>query len=138
MGKRRQARELALQALYRLDLNPGPPETALAEAEGYSAVPEEARQFARHIVIGVRERLGEIDPLLEKASLRWGLARMAVVDRNVMRMAAYELLADPATPVRVVLNEAIDLAKAFGGDESGTFVNGILDRVRIDLGREAG
>jgi transcription antitermination protein NusB len=136
MGKRRHAREIALQALYRLDLNPGPAEMALADSDGFREAPENLRGFARALVEGVLEKKGAIDAVIEGASLHWPLARMAVVDRNVLRLAALEMMLFPETPARVVLNEAIELAKTFGGEESGTFVNGLLDRIRVDLKRE--
>jgi N utilization substance protein B len=136
MGKRRHAREIALQALYRLDLNPGPAEMALADSDGFREAPENLRGFARALVEGVLEKKGAIDAVIEGASLHWPLARMAVVDRNVLRLAALEMMLFPETPARVVLNEAIELAKTFGGEESGTFVNGLLDRIRVDMKRE--
>jgi N utilization substance protein B len=136
MGKRRHAREIALQALYRLDLNPGSAEMALADSDGFREAPENLRGFARALVEGVLEKREAIDAVIGQASLHWPLGRMAVVDRNVLRLAALEMMDFPETPARVVLNEAIELAKTFGGEESGTFVNGLLDRMRLDLGRE--
>ncbi len=138
MGRRRRAREIALQALYRHELNPGSAAAALEDAEGYSAAAGEIRAFACELVEGVLARREEIDAVLAGASLHWSLPRMATVDRNVLRLAVYELLACRQTPAKVVLNEAIDLAKTFGGEESGTFVNGILDRISADLSRGAG
>jgi len=136
MGERRLAREIALQALYRCDLNPGSVDSALAEADGYKEARHRVREFARQLVEGTLARRAEVDALIEGASVKWPLPRMAVVDRNVLRLAAFEMMALPGTPARVVLNEAIELAKTFGGEESGTFVNGLLDRIRLDLGRE--
>lgn len=135
MGSRRQAREIALQALYRYDLNPGPAASALADAEGFGKADEPVREFARALVEGVLERRARIDELIEAVSIKWQIPRMAVVDRNVLRLAAWELMDRPETPAKVVLNEAIELAKTFGGEESGTFVNGILDRIRAEVGR---
>ena len=135
MGSRRKARELALQALYRMDVNPCEPDTALRELD--SRAGPETEEFALDLVKGTWKRLDEIDRLIRSASIKWDIARMAVVDRNVLRMATFELLDSEEIPARVVLNEAIEMAKSFGGEESGTFVNGVLDRIRYDLGREA-
>ena len=100
-------------------------------------VPENTRNFTMALVEETLQRLEEIDGHIKEASLKWDLNRMAAVDRNILRLAVSELTSSDPKPVRVVLNEAIELAKKFGGEESGTFVNGILDRVRIDLGMEA-
>jgi N utilization substance protein B len=135
MGRRRQAREIALQALYRCDLNPGPAAAALTDAEGFASADGETRAFARELVEGVMARREEIDAALSRVALHWTLPRMAAVDRNVLRLAVYEMLACGGTPSRVVLDEAIELAKAFGGEDSGNFVNGILDRICAEMGR---
>lgn len=135
MGGRRKARERALQALYSIDLNPqGRAESA---KDGYGSIPGQGEEdpFARDLVDGTLARLDEIDVLISRASLKWDVERMAIVDRNILRLATYELLSSCDTPPRVILNEAIELAKFFGGDESGTFVNGVLDRIREDVGR---
>ena len=128
---------MALQILYRMDLNPCDPEEALKELTRQGKSDPSAEKFAGELVLGAVSNREEIDGLITRASLKWGLGRMAVVDRNVLRLATYELLASPDTPARVVLNEAIELSKSFGGEESSTFVNGVLDRIRADLGREA-
>jgi len=136
-GGRRRARECALQILYQLDLS-GPSldvEDALAvyfaselDAEE-ERLSEEAAQFARALVRGVVERLPELDASLQKAAQHWRVERMTRVDRNILRLGAWELRHAPDTPARVVLNEAIELAKRFGTEESGAFVNGLLDRL---------
>ena len=137
MGVRRKGREAALKILYSMDLNPVPGKNACAQILDYGEVPENAREFTRELVEETLGRLEEIDSHIQNASLKWEISRMAAVDRNVLRLAVSELTGDPPKPVRVVLNEAIELAKKFGGEESGTFVNGVLDRVRIDLGMES-
>lgn len=137
MGVRRKGREAALKILYSMDLNPVPGKNACTQILDYGEVPENTRAFTRELVEETLGRLEEIDSHIQKASLKWEISRMAAVDRNVLRLAVSELTGDPPKPVRVVLNEAIELAKKFGGEESGTFVNGVLDRVRIDLGMES-
>lgn len=137
MGVRRKGREAALKILYSMDLNPVPGKNACAQILDYGEVPENTREFTRELVEETLGRLEEIDSHIQKASLKWEISRMAAVDRNVLRLAVSELTGVSPKPVRVVLNEAIELAKKFGGEESGTFVNGVLDRVRIDLGMES-
>jgi N utilization substance protein B len=137
MGIRRKGREAALKILYSIDLNPVSRSDACEQVLDYGEVPEKTREFTRELVEDTLERLEIIDGHIQNASLKWEISRMAAVDRNVLRLAVSELTGAVPKPVRVVLNEAIELAKKFGGDESGTFVNGILDRVRIDLGMDS-
>lgn len=136
MGVRRKGREAALKILYSLDLNPISREEACKHILETGEIPEDTRKFTRELVEKTVQRLEEIDDHIRKASLKWDINRMAAVDRNVLRLAVSEMTSDTPEPVRVILNEAIELAKKYGGEESGTFVNGILDRVRIDLGME--
>ncbi len=138
MGARRRAREVALQALYRLDINPCEPENALEDLKGYVKGDTSLAAFARDLVLGTIARKDEIDGCIREASLKWDIGRMAVVDRNVLRLATYELLAHRETPAKVIINEAIEMAKGFGGEESGTFVNGVLDRIKYNLERKHG
>ena len=143
MGRRR-AREFALQALYQADLSETSASDALAGLwstlledtglEGQSADSEEV-EFTRSLVAGVEERSQEVDTLIEAASLNWRLSRMPTVDRNILRLATYELLASADVPASVSINEAVELAKRFGEKESGSFVNGILDRIAQETGR---
>lgn len=137
MGVRRRGREAALKILYSIDLNPVSRNEGCTQILDYGEVPEDTREFARELVEETLERMEEIDGHIQNASLKWEINRMAAVDRNVLRLAVSELTGKTPKPVRVVLNEAIELAKKFGGEESGTFVNGVLDRVRIDLGLES-
>jgi N utilization substance protein B len=102
--------------------------------EGPAADSEEV-EFTRSLVAGVEERVEEVDKLIEAASLNWRLSRMPTVDRNILRLAAYELLACEDVPASVSINEAVELAKRFGEKESGSFVNGILDRIAQETGR---
>ena len=139
MGLRRQGREGALKALFFLDLNPDlTVEEALrrffvlevaAPDEAGAPLEPEARDFCEQLVRGTWSHRDEIDEILRRLSQSWRLERMATVDRNVLRLATYELRYGGEVPAAVVLDEAIELAKRYGSDTSGAFVNGILDRV---------
>jgi N utilization substance protein B len=136
-GARRRARGHALQRLYAADLNPAG-DAAEAAAFGVEYEPElddEAIGFADGLVDAARARGAEIDELIQGVSKNWRIDRMARVDRNVLRLAVAELLVGDA-PTRVVLNEAIELAKRFGTAESAAFVNGVVDRIAQKLGRQ--
>jgi N utilization substance protein B len=140
MGARRIARERALQALYQLDVAQGSATEALASAWA-SAADEgppnpEAEQFALVLVNGVVEHLAEIDALIAEHSHNWRLDRMARVDRNVLRLATYELKYCGEIPRNVTLNEAIELGKLFGTEESSGFINGLLDRLAVALDKQ--
>jgi len=128
MNVRRKARETALQALYRIDMSGGAGDGALELEE--LAPGTEARRYCEVLVNGVTGRVGELDAEIEKHSENWTVARMSVVDRNILRIAAYELLYSSDVPYKVVIDEAVELAKTFGTDESGPFINGIVDRLR--------
>jgi N utilization substance protein B len=133
MGTRRRSRETALKILYSVDINPGNMDDACERILEWGRLPVDSRSFVMELVEGTLERLDMIDELIKGASLKWELGRMAAVDRNILRLAVSELTGGTGIPVRVILDEAIELAKKYGGDESGIFVNGILDRVRLDL-----
>ncbi len=133
MGARRRGREAALKILYSMDLNPGSAKEVCERAQEWGQIPADSKRFVLELVEGTLDRLDAIDGLIRDASLKWEISRMAAVDRNVLRLAVSELTGGGGIPVRVILDEAIELAKKYGGDESGTFVNGILDRVRLDL-----
>ncbi len=133
MGERRQGREFALQMLYQIDMGGGKEkETFSTFWEGKKAGPE-ARAFAQELVSGTLDHLESIDSVLRQGLEHWRLPRIAAVDRSVLRLAVYEFLNHPQTPPVVVIDEAIELAKRFGGDESGLFVNGVLDGIRKHL-----
>ncbi len=131
MGLRREARELALQMLYALDVNPsvGVTDTLQTFREEHADVTGRVRQFAEDLVRGVLQRRELIDSAIEARSKNWSLTRMPRVDLNVMRMAAYELMFRPDIPKKVSINEAIEIARRFGDKESPSFVNGILDEI---------
>ncbi|WP_428266389.1 transcription antitermination factor NusB [Haliangium sp.] len=136
MGSRRRARGYALQVLYALDLNPGvEPAMAVVDcAERFGIRLESgAAGFASELVERVAGHLDEIDHRIQEVSRNWRLDRMSRVDRNVLRLATGELMYAPAIPVKVVINEAVELAKRFGASESAAFVNGILDRIAQGL-----
>ena len=135
MGSRTRARECALQALYQLDTSGGDPREALRGILAhFEEADQDTAQFAEQLVRGVQSERGEIDGIIQKSSTHWKLDRMARVDRNVLRLAVYELLRRPDVPVRVTLNEAVELGKKFGSEESSAFVNGVLDKIaHLDL-----
>jgi N utilization substance protein B len=137
---RHQAREAALQMLYQWEVGRVTPEEAVStywpSQDREEAIGEDAREFADALVLGTVGRVGEADGLIATHARNWRVERMAVIDRLVLRMAIYELLAEPSTPAKVVINEAIELARTFSGEEAVPFVNGILDAVRKTLGRE--
>lgn len=129
MGARRQGRELALQAMYLADTCSAPLlqsfETVTKEAQ-----PAHVFEFAQHLIKGINEKKDEIDHLLTRYAENWELKRMATVDRNVLRLAAFEILTDLETPVSVIIDEAIEIAKTYSTMDSGKFVNGILDKLK--------
>jgi len=162
MGKRREARERAVQFLFQYDLNP--PEdleaalnhfwesqraAAIAEEKGMATwgqpielpppTTEEAatRLFAEPLIRGALEHREEADSLIRKHAQNWDLHRMAAVDRNILRLAIYEMLHRDDIPPVVSINEAVDIAKKFSTQDSGKFVNGILDKIKGELMRPA-
>jgi N utilization substance protein B len=128
--------------LFELDLNPMSTNEALQHAfgafEGDLPMPEGAEDFAQTLVHGVVERREELDETIRSCSHNWRLERMAKVDLAVLRLAAYELRHCPEVPHRVVLNEAIELAKTFGSEDSGAFVNGLLDEIARQTQKDDG
>ncbi len=136
IGARRHARECALQALYNADVSNVSTLDALTAVETYFAggeLEEATRTFARQLVEGVSANMADLDKAIEQHSDHWRVERMARVDRNVLRLAVFELhhLAD--VPKKVTLNEAVELGKKFGSEESSAFVNGVLDRIARDV-----
>lgn len=130
MGRRRKAREVALQFLYQLDQH-GAEDPAPHGAEFWARHPvdPDTQAFADELVRGSKHEQVKIDRLLTQYAEHWDLERMAVVDRNILRMAVYELLWQPDVPPKAVINEAIEMAKKFGTTESSRFINGVLDRI---------
>jgi transcription antitermination protein NusB len=132
-GSRRKAREAALQVLYQIDLSGEDAERAIALFAEYLAQAEELEPFATELVRGCAAQREAIDAKIREVSRHWRLERMARVDRNVLRLATFELLFMADVPKRVTLNEAVELAKRFGDEDSSSFVNGVLDRIASEL-----
>ena len=126
MGDRREGRKYALQCLYRRLVAP-----PAVDGEDCK-VSNDAKKFADTIIQGVNEHLKEIDELLSKASSNWRIDRMAAVDRSILRLATYELIYESDIPMRVTINEAVELAKIYGTGESKGFINGVLDKIAND------
>ncbi|APC08731.1 transcription antitermination factor NusB [Neomoorella thermoacetica] len=131
---RRAARAKALQALFAIDVGGTSPDMALEQVLEEGELPPRAMTFTRELVEGTMAKRDEIDAIIRKYAVGWRLERLAAVDRNILRMALYEMQYHRETPVRVVINEAIELAKNFNNEEAGRFVNGLLDNARKDLG----
>lgn len=136
MGARTTAREAALQMLFAIEASDADPDRAIDDFWRELPGDAEGRAYADEVVRGVRATLAELDAQLSRASKNWRLERMTRVDRNVLRLGAWELAHRPDVPRAVVLDEAVELAKRFGSEESGPFVNGVLDRVADELGRK--
>jgi len=136
MGTRRTARERALQALYQLEMTGAKPSEALASAwaaAGTERPDPEAEQFARNLVEGVWSHLDEIDAVIQTHSHHWRVERMTRIDRNVLRLGIFELKYLLEIPGKVSINEAVELGKRFGTEESSAFINGLLDRIASSL-----
>ncbi|MBI2358195.1 MAG: transcription antitermination factor NusB [Deltaproteobacteria bacterium] len=134
MGIRRKGRELALQALYQMDVTGDTSPRALELFLGHFEGSAKARDFARRLVSGVITHREEIDRLVEQCTDNWKLSRMAKVDLTILRIATYELLFCPDIPVSVSMDEAIEIGKRFGSDDSATFINGVLDQIAAASG----
>jgi N utilization substance protein B len=134
--KRRKAREHALQILFQLDIKKEKLSAAVLRSFWVEYQPDdEVRVFAEEILKGTTKHLAEINKLIHECAKNWSVDRMAAVDRNVLRMAVYEILYRKDIPSSVTINEAIEIAKKYGTDESGSFVNGILDNVARKTGK---
>ena len=136
MGTRRRARELAMQALFYMDANQNVSAAMLERFCKNFTPPQKARPFFIKLVTGVLEAKPQIDTLIERFSKNWRINRMSCVDRNVMRVAIFEMLFCHDIPPKVSINEAIDVGKKFGTEESGAFINGIMDSIREALVKE--
>jgi N utilization substance protein B len=138
MGKRREGREAAVQFLFQDDLNktdPGALPEALEEFWKLRESTGNTRQFAGELIRGVMENHAAIDERIKKVTANYELHRLAAVDRNILRVAIYEMLYTSEVPPVVCINEAIEIAKRFGSEDSGGFVNGILDRLKEEVAR---
>lgn len=138
MRKRTKAREAALKILYAVDiLKEGPEKCIDMFWENYEDTGPDVRDFANALVLGVSRNRAAIDEIVSKYATNWQLDRMAVIDRNILRFASYELLFMKDIPPKVTINEAIDIAKKYGDKDSGKFVNGILDKINKTEERRA-
>jgi transcription antitermination factor NusB len=133
MGKRRRSRELVIQVLFHLGFSEDDPAIAFDLVCNDFGAPKDVKPFSKELVLGVCVHLKELDSLIGKASKNWRLERIARVDRSILRLAVYELLYRDDIPPRVSINEAVDLGKKFGTEESGAFINGILDKIYTTL-----
>lgn len=131
MGKRHKARVLALQALFELDTVGHPPEETLARSAAGKDASQETREFARELVDGVLAEREKIDQTIRQTAPAWPLHQVAAVDRNILRLAIYEILIDNRVPMRAAINEAVELAKEYGGETSPKFINGVLGSVSL-------
>jgi N utilization substance protein B len=135
MGARSTAREAALQMLFALDIASSDVEKVIADFWRETPGEPEGRAYADGLVRGIARDLEATDTLIRGASKNWRLERMTRVDRNVLRLGAWELAHQRDVPRAVILDEAVEIAKLFGNEESGAFLNGVLDRIADDCGR---
>ena len=129
MGSRRRARELALQMLFENDLSGTAPEEMFLQFQEWNQAAESTRDYAKKLVVGTLSHRTEIDALITRQADHWRLERMPAVDRNILRLALYEIRHEPETPAPVVIDEALEIAKRFSTPRSSQFINGILDGV---------
>jgi len=137
MGKRREGREAAVQYLFQRDLHGSGPATEIDDFWKLREGSARTRQFGDELITGILGHQAAIDEQIKRFTANYELHRIAAVDRNVLRVAIYEMLFCPDVPPVVSINEAIEIAKAYGAEESGKFVNGVLDRIRHELKRPA-
>jgi transcription antitermination protein NusB len=133
MGSRRKSRELAMQFLYNLELNHQEVDEALKGFWEMNPADDSCKEFAEILIKGTNEHQTEIDAIIDRFTINWDIERIAIVDRNVLRIGIYEMLFRDDIPPVVSINEAVDIAKKFSTAESGKFVNGILDKVKIEV-----
>ena len=132
MGRRRQAREFALQSLYLTDISKMSGAEAMLTVGAGSKLDDGTRDFARALVEGTEKHGASLDGHIRNVAQNWELGRMASVDRSLLRLASYELLHCPETPVSVVIDEALEIAKVFSSSDSSKFINGILDKIKLE------
>jgi N utilization substance protein B len=136
LGRRRKSREFALQVLYQLNISKQDVVTALHQFQEHFLSNDEEDGFQKRLVLGVLEHCIELDRLIEKYSENWHLDRINIIERNILRMALFELLYCEEIPPKVTINEAIDLGKRYGSQDSKSFINGILDRIQSEVVRK--
>lgn len=138
MGLRRKARETALQMLFQWDITKDSPDRIVETFWELHEVQDDMREFAQQLFVGTVDRVEDIDRLIRKHAEHWRLDRMATVDRNLLRLAVFEFLAEVDTPKTIVIDEAIEISRRFSSQESPQFINGILDGIKRELeGRES-
>lgn len=133
MGSRTKSRELALQMLFQWEVGKHPPAYVLQTFLGGRRLAPDVEAFARTLFEGAVEEVSALDRLIAEHAEHWRVERMAAIDRNILRMALYEILHCPETPAAVAINEALEIARRFSGEESVEFVNGVLDAIRKSL-----
>lgn len=136
MGLRRKGREVALQTLYLCDLGLSDPTAMAAKFAEENGLDGKTKQFSLDLVRGTLDHKDKLDRLIMDTSRNWELKRMATIDRNLLRLSAFELLYKLDTPVSVIIDEAVEIAKTFSTPDSGKFVNGILDKIKIQRKNE--
>ena len=135
-GLRRKARIVALQTLYEIDCSAHKPKKVVARLLQEKALPDEAADFSQRLVTGVLQNKRDIDDMIRKFAPAFPVEQIAPIDRNVLRLAIFEVLFDNKVPVRAAINEAVELAKSFGGDASPKFINGVLGSVVAAYGQQ--
>ena len=133
-GTRRKARIIALQTLYELDCTKHKAEEALAHLRAGETLPQEALSFSEELVKGVLQNKSELDALIKKFAPAFPPEQMSIIDRNILRLAIFEILFNDKTPFKVAINEAVELAKEFGGDSSPRLINGVLGSITTERG----
>jgi N utilization substance protein B len=129
MGIRRKARELALQCLYQIE-QCGNQDVDIQQMREHFEVSKKAVDYGQELISGIKANLSEIDGLISQHAVNWRLDRMSVIDRNLLRIAVFELVFSDDVPASVAINEAIEIAKRFSTPDAGSFLNGILDSIR--------
>jgi N utilization substance protein B len=134
LGSRRLGREAALQVLYLMDISQNSLGVVPEPVWSSEPLTPKTREFAERLAGGAAAQQAVIDPLIKKYAENWEITRMATIDRCILRMAAYELLHETDTPINVIINEAVEIAKKFSTGESSRFVNGLLDKIKLERG----
>ncbi|HOW28555.1 MAG TPA: transcription antitermination factor NusB [Elusimicrobiota bacterium] len=132
MGGRRQSRETALQVLYLLDITSLSVDEALIAVNQNIEAPPKVAEFSKTIIDGVVEQRTRLDELITRYAENWEIARMAAIDRNVLRIGTFEIINHPETPISVIIDEALEIVKTYSTEDSGKFVNGILDKMKSE------
>ncbi|MFW6160755.1 MAG: transcription antitermination factor NusB [Acidobacteriota bacterium] len=135
MGKRRKARECCLQILYQLEFEPSSEEKVLQDFWKNISPSTEIQNYCTWLVKGISEQKDKLDRILQSVSKNWKLERMTLIDRNILRIAVFELVFEKHITPAIIINEAIEIAKKFSGEKSAVFINGVLDAIRKSLPR---